>query len=214
MGLSKLFLRRTVFGLLIVASCVHSQAFGASEKILWNFNGSDGIGLESAGPTNGGDMRKLSLRTAICLVCVFCALAPIGLPAETLTTLVSFKEPFLNQGTAFGTLVQGLNGGIYGTTSESQANGDDAGTVFKITTAGKLTTLHHFCSEAHCADGIWPNGLLLASNGNFYGTTNAAGPKRGGTIFAITGGGKLTTFYSFCDGTGCTGGFSPDGVLV
>jgi uncharacterized repeat protein (TIGR03803 family) len=43
MGLSKLFLLRTVFGLLLpVALCAHSQAFGASESILWNFNGSDG----------------------------------------------------------------------------------------------------------------------------------------------------------------------------
>jgi len=46
------------------------------------------------------------------------------------------------------------------------------GTVFKISTAGALTTLHYFVGP----EGAFPNsGLLLDLDGNFYGTLKAAG---------------------------------------
>ena len=51
------------------------------------------------------------------------------------------------------------------------ANGD-AGTVFKITPSGTLTTLYSFCSQSGCTDGADPvAGLVQATNGDFYGTT-------------------------------------------
>src|SRR4029077_2973966 len=48
-------------------------------------------------------------------------------------------------------LVQGSDGNLYGTTTEGGAS--LAGTVFKITPTGKLTTLYTFCAQAGCADG-------------------------------------------------------------
>jgi uncharacterized repeat protein (TIGR03803 family) len=45
-----------------------------------------------------------------------------------------------------------------------------AGAIFKITKAGKLTTLYAFCSAANCTDGSLPiGGLIEATNGYFYG---------------------------------------------
>src|SRR5215475_1706792 len=49
-------------------------------------------------------------------------------------------------------LVQGTDGNLYGTTSMGGTN-CCAGTVFKITLGGMLTTLHSFCSEPNCTDG-------------------------------------------------------------
>jgi uncharacterized repeat protein (TIGR03803 family) len=92
-------------------------------------------------------------------------------------------------------LVQGTDGAFYGTTREGGANGD--GTVFKITAAGTLTTLHNFTGT----DGAAPfAGLVQATDGNFYGTASTGGTLNDGTIFRISPKGSFSVFYNF-DGT-------------
>lgn len=103
-------------------------------------------------------------------------------------------------------LVQGRNGNFYGTTQLGGIN--DGGTVFEITTAGKLTTLYRFCALPACTDGAEPmSGLVQAPNGNFYGETIFGGTGFG-VIFEITPVGNLTTLFSFdgTDGSGPLGG--------
>jgi uncharacterized repeat protein (TIGR03803 family) len=114
-------------------------------------------------------------------------------------------------------LAQGSDGNFYGTTSFGGAR--HGGTVFKITPRGKLTTLHRFAGYPF--EGAAPyDGLVQASDGNFYGTTVVGGAKDGcngnpcGTIFKITPGGKLTTLYNFCSKSGCSDGYAPYGGLV
>ena len=73
-----------------------------------------------------------------------------------------------------------------------------AGTVFKITPSGTLTTLHSFDGS----DGVRPFAALVqATDGNFYGTTVLGGNDNChlgyGTIFKITPTGTLTTLHSF-----------------
>ncbi len=101
-------------------------------------------------------------------------------------------------------LVRGSDGNFYGTTSEGGASsGGTAGTVFKITPSGTLTTLYAFAG----GDGGQPHGgLVQGIDGNFYGTTYAGGAWGVGTIFEITPGGTLTTLHSFSgtDGTSPT----------
>ncbi len=73
--------------------------------------------------------------------------------------------------------------------------------VFTITPTGALTTLYSFCLQSGCSDGAYPYaGLVLASDGNFYGTTTGGGTNYDGTVFKITTSGTLTTVHSF-DGT-------------
>jgi uncharacterized repeat protein (TIGR03803 family) len=111
-----------------------------------------------------------------------------------------------------GAFVQASDGNFYGT---NDAGGTAlAGTVFKLTPSGALTTLYSFCSQTACADGIYPTGLIQASDGKFYGTTQFGGANRDGTVFRITAHGKLTTLYSFCSQTNCTDGSVPFGPLV
>jgi uncharacterized repeat protein (TIGR03803 family) len=143
----------------------------------------------------------------------------------TLTTLYSFcsqSDCTDGFGPAAG-LVQATNGDLYGTTTAGGANcvsDDGCGTVFEITLAGTLTTLYSFCSQAGCADGEFPYaGLVLATDGNFYGTTlyggaNSSVTRSAGTVFEITPAGYLTTLYSFCSQAGCIDGESPEGGLV
>lgn len=141
-----------------------------------------------------------------CALLLLCAMAAIASPAQTFTTLVNFNgtngvNPY------FETLVQGIDGNLYGTTGFGGAN--NVGTVFKITPTGTLTTLHSFAG--YPTEGATPYaGLILATNGNFYGTTTAGGTKGFGTVFQITSGGVLTTLHSF----DYTDGDFPTGSLV
>jgi len=142
-----------------------------------------------------------------------CVATPTELSAQTLATLVNFN---LNTGNAAptGTLVQGTDGNLYGTTSGNGPFG--YGTIFRISPSGTLTTLYHFCAKGPpCTDGYHPlAGLIQAANGAFYGTTEYGGTTNyGGTIFKFSSSG-LTTLYSFCSQPNCTDGEQPYAPLV
>jgi len=145
------------------------------------------------------------------IVCLCCAAAVIASPAQTFTTLDSLQPK--NGVAPEGALVQGTDGNLYGTAIYDGAHG--YGTVFKITAAGKLTTLYSFCANTNCTDGEYPSGgLVQAINGNFYGTTGSGGTYNMGTVFQITPGGRLTPLYSFCTQPNCTDGTSPSAPLL
>jgi uncharacterized repeat protein (TIGR03803 family) len=133
-------------------------------------------------------------------------------PAGQLTTLYTFcSQPNSNctdgENPEAG-VVQGTDGDFYGTTALSGNNEtcpNNCGTVFKMSPAGKLTTLYTFCSQANCADGNVPRaGLVQGTDGNFYGTTSEGGIQYCGpygfgcgTVFRITPKGTLTTLHTF-----------------
>jgi len=83
----------------------------------------------------------------------------------TLTTLYSFcAEANCADGSEpVGGLVQGTDGNLYGVTEYGGGNGpgSGAGTVFKVTPAGKLTTIYKFCSLTNCTDGENPVGGMV-----------------------------------------------------
>lgn len=133
-------------------------------------------------------------------------------PAGALTTLVSFDQT--NGWAPGGGLIQGTDGNFYGTTESGGTAGicltSVCGTVFKMTPAGTLSTLHSF-SYLLSEGGLQPNAPLIeGSDGNFYGTTAQGGTSDDGTVFQITPQGKLTVLHSF-DGTDGSGLF--DGLF-
>jgi len=104
-----------------------------------------------------------------------------------MTTLHSFHGyPTEGSNPAAG-LVQATDGNFYGTTAYGGGGANaDYGTVFKITPAGSLTTLHSFCITGACNEGIGPvGGLLQISFGLLYGTTERGGTYQGGTIYSL-----------------------------
>ncbi len=99
-------------------------------------------------------------------------------------------------------LVQGTDGFLYGTTRGGGASA--GGTVFRIDSAGNLTTLHTFSYD----DGNDPEaGLVQASDGKFYGTTYGGGAHGFGTVFRIDSAGTLTTLHSFAGKDGGDGSY-------
>jgi uncharacterized repeat protein (TIGR03803 family) len=154
---------------------------------------------------------RFVIAKAIFLVAAFCLAAAIASSAQAFTSLFSFDGA--NGAYPQVGLVQGIHGGLYGST---QAGGSyNSGTIFEVTTGGELTTLHSFCSPTDCNDGYNPSpGLVLATDGNFYGMTMAGGAFGGGTVFKITPEGELTTLYAFCSQANCMDGATPQAGLV
>jgi uncharacterized repeat protein (TIGR03803 family) len=112
-------------------------------------------------------------------------------PAGTITTLHGFN-PATDGDDTEAALVLGTDGNFYGTAQNGGAH--NAGTVFKITPAGALTTLHSFDGT----DGSYPlAGLVQGTDGNLYGTTSYGSTYDYGTVFKITPAGKLTTLHIF-----------------
>lgn len=116
-------------------------------------------------------------------------------------------------------LVQATDGSIYGFTDYGGKTGN--GTIFRISTSGKFTTLYSFCSKPGCPDGMGPIGLLQGTDGNLYGTTVYGGTGipacfgyACGTIFEMTPEGKLTTLYNFCTEEGCLDGAAADAMSL
>ena len=108
--------------------------------------------------------------------------------------------------------MQGINGKFYGVTYRGGSTGSDGcGTVFEITGAAKLTTLHSFSGT----DGCGPDGgLIQAADGKFYGTTPSGGTNGGGTLFRITAAGTFTTLYNFCSLSQCADGSDAVASLI
>ena len=95
-------------------------------------------------------------------------------------------------------LTLGMDGNFYGTTGgggiTNQNDTAGAGTVFKVTTNGNLTTLAAF----NKTNGAGPQApLTLAADGSFYGTTYYGGNNDFGVVFHLTTNGILNTVASF-----------------
>ncbi|HKD11583.1 MAG TPA: choice-of-anchor tandem repeat GloVer-containing protein [Thermoanaerobaculia bacterium] len=138
----------------------------------------------------------------------FLVLGSLSVPAkaQTFEVVTSFTVP---ASVPVAGVVQASDGFFYGTTRGGGAT--NGGTVFKIDSAGNLTTLHTFSYE----NGIVPEaGLLLATDGKFYGTTFYGGAYDFGTVFRIDSAGNLTVLHSFA-GPGSVGdGSSPASALI
>ena len=133
-------------------------------------------------------------------------------PSGTETLLYAFTGGN-DGGSPSDALIQGSNGNFYGTTAAGgtgAAPGGD-GTVFEVTPTGTETVLYSFAGGT--GDGSAPGGsLLLASDGNFYGTTEGGGSSGDGTVFKITPAGVETVVYSFTGGS--SDGAIPKAALI
>ena len=199
--------------LFCAAAIIASPAQSVSFSTLASFNGTDGawpgapLVQDSDGSFYGTTLAGGSSP--------FCQTSPGGCgtvfkmtPSGTLTTIYSFCPSWgCTDGAQPGGLVRGSDGNFYGTTTRGGAYGD-YGTVFKITSAGALTTLHSFDG----GDGSTPTMLVEATDGSLYGVTTYGGGYGGGTIFEITPFGAFSSLYGFCS-PGCLDGYAP-GTLV
>ncbi len=110
-----------------------------------------------------------------------------------------------------GDLIEGLNGMLFGTTSEGGTN--DLGTIFTIAKDGTgYRVLHTFGSVV--GDGSYPLGeLLRATDGFLYGTTYEGGTNGWGTAFKMNPDGTgYQLLHAF--GSSVTDGVHPFAGLI
>jgi uncharacterized repeat protein (TIGR03803 family) len=128
-----------------------------------------------------------------------------------LTTLHNFDG---TDGSSATGILQGVGGNFYGTTANGGTHNNctgGCGTVFKMTSSGKLTSLHSFDGT----DGSGPySGLIQGTDGSFYGITSYGGANNScangcGTVFKITAEGAISTLYNFDDAVG----FGPSALI-
>ena len=116
----------------------------------------------------------------------------------------------------YASLILDSKGNLYGTTSYGGSSRN--GTAFKVTTTGAETLLYSFCpGGGGCTtDGVSPTaGLVMDTNGNLYGATQAGGAYGQGTVYEITATGQEKLLYSFCPGGGvCVDGSYPYATLA
>ncbi len=122
------------------------------------------------------------------------------------TNLHSFAGSSDGVGPYGGLAVSGNT--LYGTTISGGSSG--WGTVFAVNTDGTgFTNLYSFTGGS---DGNGPTGGLILVGNTLYGTAEAGGSSRAGTVFALnTSGTGFTTLYSF---TGGSDGRTPFGGLT
>jgi uncharacterized repeat protein (TIGR03803 family) len=103
-----------------------------------------------------------------------------------------------------------LHGALYGTTY-SGGVGAGYGTVFKMSTSGKVHVIYNFNPNSSSGDGESPEAGVIALNGKLYGTTYYGGTSGKGTIFGVSMSGKEEMLYSFAGGAD---GALPTGGLI
>jgi len=142
------------------------------------FQASDGNFYGSSASSGGGEIYKIT-------------------PNGAFSIVHSFPFHGLTEGSGpAGTLIQGAEGNFYGTTNSGGTT--ESGTIFKMTPAGDITLLHSFRDGSVANDGYGPaTGVIMGSDGNFYGTTWLGGLNDAGTIFKMTPGGVVTILHSF-----------------
>jgi uncharacterized repeat protein (TIGR03803 family) len=146
---------------------------------------------------NPAPSKQSSLFNTI-VIASLCAMLAIAASAQNYTDLADFNmtngaHPY------YVTPILGADGNLYGTTSSGGAH--NFGGVFKVTFSGTLTDVHDFAGAPN--DGGSPiAGLVLATDGNFYGTTSEGGSNGGGSVFRMTPDGTVTLLHSFAGSDG------------
>jgi uncharacterized repeat protein (TIGR03803 family) len=179
--------------------------------------GPDGnfYGVASYGGTGGGEFCGTNVE-------IFgCGTVFKVTPSGTFTTLHNFCGgngcgSLATDGAGpAGRLAIGPDGNLYGTTETGGIyNGYyNSGTIFRVSLSGAYQIMHIFSGGAGTGDGENPAaGLTLASDGNFYGTTEFGGTSGFGTVFRMNLAGTVTILQNFAQFD--PNGAQPEGALI
>ncbi len=181
---------------LVLAAFVAPRAGHAAEVVMHSFNGTTDGAYPSAPLAAGGSgLMSTTSGSGATHGNVF-SVATTG--SYAFTNMHSFAG--MPDGAAPDAALVNIGGVYYGTTSGGgRYNG---GSVYAITSSGTVKIVYSFGGTA--SDGSFPAAGLVAVGGVLYGTTQAGGAYRQGTIFSVTTAGVEKVMHSFGYGTGST----------
>lgn len=113
-------------------------------------------------------------------------------------------------------LVRSAAGNFYGNALDGGAT--NYGTIFEVSSAGAGSLIYTFCPDGEssgCSTGDHPNGPMVISGGNLFGTTTAGadgGSTGAGVVYEMSTAGVDTVLYRFLD-DGSTGR-DPQGISM
>jgi uncharacterized repeat protein (TIGR03803 family) len=164
---------------------LHSFSFSeCATPVAPLIQGTDGnfYGVCESGGVAGGDGSVIKITSA-----------------GVVTVMYSFD--FTHGSHPNGPLVEGTDGNFYGTTSGGGSL--DGGVVFKLTPAKVLAVLYNFNAKPGSVDGsVVDAGVIQATDGNFYGVTDAGGTNGFGTVYKVTSTGVYSVLYNLMKTTG------------
>ena len=223
------FYGTTYFGGTNDDGSVYMMTPAGTLTTLYHFQGYDGVGprgqlIETNGLFYGTTQKGgLAITNDVDFATLCCGSIFTITPQGTFTSIFSFDSTDGNtadsglipngNGTFFGTTYGGGNSNtVFGGTNATDSVGDNVqnppGTVYRVTTAGTLTTVHGFSGT----DGANPGKeAVRGSDGNLYGTTVFGGANNAGTVYTISSAGTFTLLYSF---TGGADGAHPKALLT
>jgi uncharacterized repeat protein (TIGR03803 family) len=115
------------------------------------------------------------------------------IPVSAFETLHPFADSDGNN--PYAPLVQGNDGGFYGTTYRGGTRG--VGSIFRIGADGTFLSLYSFTNQNNVV-GFNPRaGLVQGTDGNFYSTASDGGTNLAGTVFRSTPYGTVTLLVTF-----------------
>jgi uncharacterized repeat protein (TIGR03803 family) len=183
------------------------------ESIIYTFNGGADGGFPSSSLIQASDGNLYGTTEAggsAGIGTVFRISSLATSPAESV--IYSFTGGG-DGSTPVASVIQAADGNLYGTTYYGGSGGN--GAVFKISDPGGTPTESVIYSFTGGADGAYPYAsVMLASDGNIYGTTNYGGSSNTGAVFKISNptiSPSESILFAFTGGT--DGGF-PQASLI
>jgi len=159
--------------------------------------------------------RSLNLTLALVLGVLLATTVYAQPPKPAITQLFGFacdsSGKTCPDGKSPNELLQSADGNFYGTTPSGGVGNQAAGTVFKITPAGQLTTVYTFVADqkGNYPNGGDPNSLVEGNDGFLYGTARGGGANNQGVVFKLNRAGDIQVLHSFCSLTNCADGNQP-----
>jgi len=153
---------------------------------------------------NKTKMKSRTAALALTVLPVVALLAILGSPTQAQTVTTIYNLGAVNGDPVYpaGAMAQGRDGNFYGLSQLGPIGGTtNNGVIYKISSSGVITDLH----TIQTSEGTQCNGLVLGTDGNFYGTCYADPVNNAGTVFKVTSTGTLTVLHTFAGGTtdGC-----------
>ena len=130
----------------------------------------------------------------IATLILFPVLSALGI-SQTVKQVVVFSNAHTSANPV-GSPAQGRNGKLYVAASGFGRSINTNGKVLGISTSGVVAALHTFTGT----DGATPAGLILGTDGNYYGAAYGGGTGHG-LLFKITANGAYTVLYQFTGGS-------------
>ncbi|MGO8672242.1 MAG: choice-of-anchor tandem repeat GloVer-containing protein [Capsulimonadaceae bacterium] len=144
--------------------------------------------------------------------------SPLSSEASAVPVLETIEHNFgdgtvTNDGLSPDAALTPATGGAYYGVTEFGGVANE-GAVYQVDLVGNETILHSFGDGTVAYDGVFPNGVILASDGNLYGTTCGGGTTGYGTVFRMTLAGDETILHSFGDGSVANDGGYPVAAMM